>query len=167
MIRVMLFCLLLAGCAAPYDYDENADFSRFDSIALSPEGDFQSLDGARLGEYVLQLLAEKGLTTQSAAQASLWVNYRLTTETRLLTTVPRMIPHVGYSRWSDWDDEERVYGAVEEQKLTLILTDASTRKVVWQSKARRAFPDKQRGAERSERIYALVQHLLENYPPQR
>ncbi|GAA3549471.1 DUF4136 domain-containing protein [Zobellella aerophila] len=165
MIRVILCCLLLAGCASPYDYDENVNFDRFDSVALSPEANFQSLDGARIAEYSLQLLAEKGLTPKPADQATLWLSYHLTTETRLLTTIPRITRHSRFSHWHDWDDEERVYGSIQEQKLTLMLTDARTRKMVWQSKARRAFPDKQSGAERSERVYGLVQHLLDNYPP--
>lgn len=165
MIRILLICLLLAGCASPYDYDEDVNFDRFDSVALSPEGDFQSLDGARIGEYGLQILADKGLATKPAGEAALWMNYRLTTELRLLTTMPRMLPRGGHSRWSDWDDEERVYGSVQEQKLTLMLIDARTGRMVWQSKARKAFPDHARGAERSERVYDLVWHLLDNYPP--
>ncbi|WP_116475641.1 DUF4136 domain-containing protein [Zobellella maritima] len=167
MVRIFLFCLLLAGCASPYDYDEDVNFDQYDSIALSPEGDFQSLDGARIGEYSLQLLAEKGLTPKPADQAALWLNYRLTTETRLLTTMPRMLPRGRYHRGSGWYDEERVYGSVQEQKLTLMLTDARTRKMVWQSKARQAFPAQYRGAERSVRVEELVRHLLENYPPRR
>lgn len=162
MLRLLLVALLLSGCAAPYDYAENVDFGRFDTVALAPAGDFSSLDGSRIGEAAQTLLPSRGLALTTPEQASLWLNYQLVEETRLLTTMPRM-----FSRHdSFWHDEERVYGAVRELKLKLWLEQPGTGQVVWNSKHPRAFPaDRFRGAERSGRVYTQVAELLENYPP--
>ncbi|WP_458734435.1 DUF4136 domain-containing protein [Zobellella taiwanensis] len=161
MLRQLLIVLLLSGCAAPYDYAEHTDFGRFTTVALAPGADRQSLDGARITAAALAQLPGRGLNPAPPAGAELWLDYRLEEETRLLTTMPRMLErHNGF-----WDDEERVYGMVREQKLRLwlALPDGT---VVWQSRHPRAFPaERIKGAERSQRIEQQVAELLANYPP--
>ncbi|MBL1376009.1 DUF4136 domain-containing protein [Zobellella iuensis] len=161
MLRLLLLALLLSGCAAPYDYAEDTDFNRFTSVALAPTADSQSLDGARITTSALALLPGRGLRLAEPDRASLWLNYQLVEETRLLTTIPRITAHHGRF----WDDEERVYGAVRELKLRLWLEEPGG-KMLWSSKHPRAFPAARvKGAERSRRIEQQVAELLANYPP--
>ncbi|ATG73042.1 hypothetical protein AN401_03535 [Zobellella denitrificans] len=161
MLRLLLVVLLLSGCAAPYDYAEDTDFSRFTTVALAPTADSQSLDGARITASALALLPGRGLHLAQPEQASLWLNYQLLEETRLLTTIPRLTARHG----SFWDDEERVYGAVRELRLKLWLEEPGGR-MLWSSKHPRAFPaERIKGAERSRRIEQQVAELLANYPP--
>ncbi|MFH7565016.1 DUF4136 domain-containing protein [Oceanimonas smirnovii] len=160
MIRILALICLLSGCAAPYDYSEEADFSRFNTVALSPDMDTTSLDGARIADAARELLPGRGLTVTEAPLASLWLDYRLDEEMRLLTTMPNMFGRNGF-----WE-EERVYGARRELHLVLRLTQPDTGKVVWTSRHPDAFPsDGSRGQERREHIYQQVAELLENYPP--
>ncbi|MFP2769624.1 DUF4136 domain-containing protein [Oceanisphaera sp. KMM 10153] len=161
-LRLFALALLLSGCAAPYDYAEGTDFQRFSSVALAPDGDVDSLDGARIGAAARAMLPARGLRLSTPDQASLWLHYRLRQETRLLTTMPRMLSRHG----SLWDDEERVYGAVRQQRLELWLTEPHNGKVLWRSKYPKAFPAENiNGAERSRRIEQQVAELLSNYPP--
>lgn len=161
MLRLLLVALLLSGCAAPYDYAEGTDFNRFTTVALAPAADSQSLDGARITASAQALLPGRGLRLVEPEQASLWLNYQLLEETRLLTTMPHM-----FSRHDAfWHDEERVYGAVRELKLKLWLEQPGG-KMLWSSKHPRAFPaERIKGAERSRRIEQQVAELLANYPP--
>ncbi|WP_375055840.1 DUF4136 domain-containing protein [Zobellella sp. DQSA1] len=162
MLRLLLLALLLSGCAAPYDYAEDTDFNRFTSVALAPTADRQSLDGARITTSVLALLPGHGLRLAEPDRASLWLNYRLVEETRLLTAAPRLTSRHGRF----WDDDERVYGAVRELKLLLWLEEPGNGRMVWSSKHPRAFPaERIKGAERSRRIEQQVAELLANYPP--
>ncbi len=162
ILRLFALTLLLSGCAAPYDYAEDTDFQRFTSVALAPDSDVHSLDGARIATATQAMLPARGLRLTTPDQASLWLHYQLLQETRLLTTMPRMLPRHG----NLWDDEERVYGAVRQQRLELWLTQPHSGRVLWRSKHPRAFPAENiNGAERSRRIEQQVAELLRNYPP--
>ncbi len=162
MFRLFVLALLLSGCAAPYDYAEDVDFHTYTSVALAPDNDIDSLDGARIDAATRAMLPAQGLRLTTPDQASLWLHYRLKEETRLLTVMPRMLsPHPG-----SWDDDERVYGAVKEQKLVLWLTPPHSDRILWRSKHPRALPgDNIKGAERRRRIEQQVAELLQNYPP--
>ncbi|MDP5293762.1 DUF4136 domain-containing protein [Oceanimonas sp. CHS3-5] len=160
MLRILALVLLLSGCTAPYDYAEDTDFRRFDTVALAPEMDTSSLDGARIADAVRTLLPTRGLTLTGPKQASLWLNYRLDENVRLLTTMPSMFGRSGF-----WD-EERVYGARREQHLVLWLEQPGSGRVLWKSRHPNAFPgERVRGAARSNKISQQVEELLENYPP--
>ncbi|GAA3719959.1 hypothetical protein GCM10022421_30280 [Oceanisphaera sediminis] len=162
ILRLFALTLLLSGCTAPYDYAEDTDFQRFTSVALAPSSDVNSLDGARIGAAAEAMLPARGLRLTMPAQASLWLHYRLLQETKLLTTMPSMFSRHG----SVWDDEERVYGAVRQQRLELWLTEPQNGKVLWRSKHPKAFPaDNINGMARSRRIEQQVAELLSNYPP--
>lgn len=161
MLRVLTLILLLGGCAAPYDYAEDTDFSRFKTVALAPKMEQDSLDGARIAAAAEALLPTRGLAVTTPEQASLWLNYRLDENLRLLTTMPNMFGRSGF-----WD-EERVYGARREWHLVLWLEQPDTGRVLWKSRHPNAFPgDGVRGAVRSDNITQQVADLLENYPPE-
>ena len=161
-LRLFALALLLSGCAAPYDYAEGTNFQRFTSAALAPNSDVNSLDGARIGAAAKAMLPARGLRLTTPEQASLWLHYQLLQETKLLTTMPSMFSRHG----SLWDDEERVYGAVRQQRLELWLTEPHNGRVLWRSKHPKAFPaDNINGMERRRRIEQQVAELLSNYPP--
>ncbi|WP_107851262.1 DUF4136 domain-containing protein [Oceanimonas marisflavi] len=161
MLRILALVLLLGGCAAPYDYAEDTDFSRFDTVALAPDMDTTSLDGARIADAARDLLPTRGLTLTEPKQASLWLNYRLDENVRLLTTMPSMFGRHGF-----WD-EERVYGARRELHLVLWLEQPGSGRVLWQSRHPNAFPgDGVHGTARRDKISQQVAELLENYPPE-
>ncbi|WP_417617174.1 DUF4136 domain-containing protein [Oceanisphaera sp.] len=161
-IRLLAIGLLLSGCTPAYDYAEDVDFTRFNSASLAPGSDLDSLDGARIAAAARTQLPTRGLNLAPPEQASLWLHYRLKSETKLLTTMPSMLSRHGDIR----DDEERVYGAVRQQKLELWLTLPASKRVVWRSKHNSAFPaDKLSGGERSRRITRQVGELLATYPP--
>ena len=162
IIRLLTIGLLLSGCTPAYDYAEDVDFTSFNSASLAPDSDINSLDGARIAAAARTLLPTRGLETRSPELASLWLHYQLKTETRLLTTMPSML-----SRHGDiGDDEERVYGAVRQQKLELWLTLPASKRVVWRSRHNSPFPaEKLSGGERSRRITQQVGELLATYPP--
>lgn len=162
VMRILIMLLLLGGCTPAYDYAEEVDFTRFNSVSLAPDSDLDSLDGARIAAAARAELPARGLEVAPPEQASLWLHYRLKPETKLLTTMPRMLSRHGNS----WDDEERVYGAVRQQKLVLWLTLPANKRVVWRSTHSSAFPaERLSGAERSRRIEQQVAELLATYPP--
>ncbi|MGB5854362.1 MAG: DUF4136 domain-containing protein [Oceanisphaera sp.] len=162
ILRLLTIALLLSGCTPAYDYAEDVDFTRFNSASLAPDSDLDSLDGARIAAAARTLLPTRGLEITSSEQASLWLHYQLKPETKLLTTMPRMLSRHG----EFWDDEERVYGAVRQLKLVLWLTLPASERVIWRSKHNSAFPgEKLSGGERSRRIKQQVTELLSTYPP--
>lgn len=162
ILRLFTIALLLSGCTPAYDYAEKVDFTHFNSASLAPDSDLNSLDGARIAAAARTLLPTRGLEIAPPEQATLWLRYQLKPETKLLTTMPRML-----SRHGDiWDDEERVYGTVHQFKLVLWLTLPASERVIWRSKHSSAFPDEQlNGAKRSQRIRQQVAELLATYPP--
>lgn len=160
MLRLLFIVLLLGGCTPAYDYAEDVDFTRFNSASLAPDSDLDSLDGARIATAARTRLPARGLEVTPPEQASLWLHYQLKPETKLLTTMPSMLSRHG------WGDEERVYGAVRQQKLVLWLTLPASERVVWRSKHSSAFPAARlNGAERRRRIEQQVAELLATYPP--
>ncbi|GGB51976.1 hypothetical protein GCM10011502_26390 [Oceanisphaera marina] len=162
ILRLLIIVLLLGACTPAYDYAEDVDFTRFNSVSLAPDSDLDSLDGARIAAAARARLPARGLKVTAPEQASLWLHYQLKPETRLLTTMPRMLSRHGHGR----DDEERVYGAVRQQKLLLWLTLPASERVVWRSTHSSAFPaERLNGAERSRRIEQQVAELLATYPP--
>lgn len=168
-LLMITLTLLLTGCSTPFDYAEDVDFSRLTTVALAPDNDVTSLDGARLATAATGLLPTRGLVVTSPEQAAVWLHYRLQAETKLLTTMPTMLrPHsYGWPGYG-WDDDERVYAAVPQQRLVLWLTPAASPRVIWRSVQTSAFPgDDINGSKRRLRIEQQVGELLNNYPPPR
>ncbi|OXY80710.1 DUF4136 domain-containing protein [Oceanimonas doudoroffii] len=172
MLRIFTLVLLLSGCAAPYDYAEDTDFSRFTTVALAPTADKSSLDGARIAEAAVDALPARGLTLTEPEQASLWLNFGLSEEVRWYSAAPRMLRPArysghywpGYHYWDDWDEPRaRPQRLI---RLVLWLENPSTGKMVWRSRHGGSFPgESTKGAERSRIIEQQVTELLDNYPP--
>ena len=172
----LLLLVLVTGCASSaFDYAEDLDFSQFKTVALAPDSDESSLDGARIATAASTLLPSRGLALAPTEQAALWLHYQVQTYTR---TYPSMAPIIfpdrygggrtGYaSYWNgdgpEWEQEEV---AVREQRLLLWLTTAGGSRVIWRSQQQAAFPRQQvHGAPRSAIITQQVEELLANYPP--
>jgi hypothetical protein len=170
-IAAVLTLCACAGAQVKTDYDEQADFARYQTYAVEkgqlvnddqPQVPPNPLVEDRITRAISLELAKRGLRPAPREKADLIATYTAGARDKqeLVTAVS---PAVGpYDEWywgpgfeDVWIDEYR------EGTLVIDLVDASTRKLVWRAIARaedKEFTD-------ADFIRGTVDKALDQYPP--
>lgn len=167
---VLMFCLVLSGCAAKVvtDYDASAAFDRYRSWAFAEQQQspgFLSLDSARVEAALERELAAKQLSRQPADQADLLVSYQVVQEDRLETYGFSYGLGFGRSNFGWGIATAPQVREVTEGKLVVRLADRETQQVVWQAISKRYLNENQSPETRSELIDEFVADMFAEYPP--
>lgn len=166
-----LFLLFLASCNAPqavYDYDQQANFSQYQTYAIYPEllTGLSQLDEGRLINSVEKGLKGEGLSLSSTPD--LYMNiyseeFRQQSDSRLGVGVGGTGRNVGVGVSGGIP----LGGPETYLRLTFDLIDAKTDALVWQAVVESSFDLEAAPAERQQRFDQIVQKALSGYPPKR
>jgi hypothetical protein len=168
-----LFLLFAIGCSSVtvnYDYDAEADFSKYKNFAwMAPNvavGDARAARGdntlfyKRLRGAMDKQLAEKGYTI-NADDPHFVIVYHLGVEERVDVT------NWGYSYgpyWGPWGSNVDVYH-YQEGTLIVDFIDYETKQLIWRGTAQKALSSRP-DPDRAEAIIAdIVERMLRNFPP--
>ncbi len=182
MKRVVVFSLaafLLVGCASVvadvrYNFDKNADFSRFKTYKWVPMKDAPKIDDFRdkqIKDAVDAELARKGLTKTDADTADLYLGYQagIGTETQFTSYKTDW----GYGPgWSGGGWYSGVSGMTTGQASTIYtgqlavdMYDSKNHSLAWRSVASKTIDLKAAPDKQQKNLAKAVAKLLKNYPP--
>lgn len=173
MKRIALLVALVLGFAAghataqevTYDFDRDADFSKFISYKWVDIKSVQQVDDITKGQIAHVIddeLARKGLFKTDSDYADLYIGY----QTALSRQTPWMAYQDGWGYGPGWRGglAAMAEASIHAGQLDLDMYAASEKKLVWRGAVSNAF-DLRLTLDRSEtKIQESVKKLLKNYP---
>ncbi|WP_324720701.1 DUF4136 domain-containing protein [Salinimicrobium sp. HB62] len=170
-LQLFCFCLLLSACGGPraaYDYDEQANFSSYSSIAIYPgiNTGLSELDEKRLLASVVDVLRERDLFVSVVPDLYLNINSEEYQEPNR-TNVGVGIGGTGRNVGVGVSGGIPLGGPETFLRLTFDLVDAKTDNLVWQAVVDSKFDPNSSPEERHKRFEKVVRKALEGYPPKR
>lgn len=171
LLPVLLFLLITLSCSTPkvlYDYDEQVNFSQFDSYSIYPEmrSGLSQLDERRLISSVETVLNRKGLS--ESENPDLYLNvyteeFEEVNRNRLGVGVGGGGGNVGVGISGGIP-----LGASQTRlRLTFDMINAKDDVLVWQAVVEAGFDFDADPELRQERFNEIVRKAFEEYPPER
>lgn len=171
LIKISLICLFISSCGGPraaYDYDEQANFNSFSSIAIYPEArtGLSQLDEKRLFQSLENVLAERKL--RATGNPDLYLNiYTEQYQEPSRTNVGVGIGGTGRNVGVGVSGGIPLGGPETFLRLTFDLVNVRTDDLVWQAVVDSKFDPNASPGERQKRFDKIVKEALEGYPPKR
>lgn len=165
-----LFFLLVScgGTQVVYDYDQQANFSKYSSVAIYPEirTGLSPLDEKRLLSSVENALREKNL--YSSQNTDLYLNiYTEEYQEQSGSSLGVGVGGTGRNVGVGVSGGIPIGGPQTFLRLTFDLIDVETDALVWQAVVDSKFNFNASPEERQNRFDAIVEKALEGYPPKR
>lgn len=171
LLKFLCFCIIFSSCSGPraiYDYDEQADFTSYSSIAIFPEisTGLTTLDEKRLLSSVESALAARDLA--ATGNPDLYLNvyteqYQEPSRTNVGVGIGGTGRNVGVGVSGGIP-----LGAPETfLRLTFDLVDVETDALVWQAVVDSEFDFNANPEKRRKRFDKIVTEALEGYPPKK
>ncbi|WP_029035449.1 DUF4136 domain-containing protein [Salinimicrobium terrae] len=169
LLKISLFCLMIFSCGGPqavYDYDEQADFNTYSSIAIYPEiqTGLSELDERRLISSVENSLETHDLIAPNSPDLYLNV-YTEQYQEPSRTNVGVGIGGTGRNVGVGVSGGIPLGGPETFLRLTFDLVDVRTDELVWQAVVDSKFDFNAAPRERQQRFNKIVEEALEGYPP--
>lgn len=168
---IFLFLLILASCNTPqavYDYDQQANFSQYQTYSIYPEllTGLSQLDEGRLINSVEKALQEEGLAPSNTPD--LYMNiyseeFRQQSDSRLGVGVGGTGRNVGVGVSGGIP----LGGPETYLRLTFDLIDVKTDALVWQAVVESSFDLDASPEARQKRFDQIVQKAFAGYPPEK
>lgn len=170
-VPFFLVLLILTSCNAPqavYDYDQQVNFSRYQTFDIYPDllTGLSQLDEERLIQSARHQLQNKSLS--HSTNPDLYLNiyseeFRQQSDSRLGIGVGGGGRNVGVGVSGGIP----LGGPETYLRLTFDLIDAKTDALVWQAVVESSFDLNASPAERQRRFDQIMQKALAGYPPKR
>jgi hypothetical protein len=179
--RVGLFsvCLLLVACRddgpdVRYNFDKNADFSKFRTYAWVPlrnDPRIDSLRGEQIKAAVDAEIAKKGLVKTEADTADLYLAYQAAIDKETHFTSYKTDWGLGPG-WSGGNLHSAVGGVTTGQmstiytgQLALDIYDRRNHWLIWRGIANKTIDIDASQTKQQRNLERAVRKLLKNYPP--
>jgi hypothetical protein len=171
LFKFFFVCLIITSCSstqAVYDYDEQANFSSYNSVAIYPElrTGLSQLDEKRLLNSVERVLRENDLSLSSSPDLYLNIyseEFQEQSRNRLGVGVGGTGRNVGVGVSGGIP----LGGPETYLRLTFDLIDVKSDALVWQAVVDSKFNFNARPEERQKRFDRIVDKALKNYPPKK
>ena len=169
--RIIIVFFLFAACNAPqavYDYDQQIDFSNYDTYQIYPEllTGLSQLDERRLLSSLENALPEENLS--SSANPDLLVNvYTEEFRERSGNTLGVGVGGGGGNVGVGVSGGIPIGGAKNFLRLTFDFIDRETDALVWQAIVESPFDPDASPEERQKKFDRIVKEALEGFPPKR
>ena len=175
MKRIALLVPLVLGLAVgheaaqdvTYNFDRNADFSKFKSYKWVDVKSAQQVDNITAREITFVIdaeLAKKGLMKTDSDNADLYINY----QTALSRQTAWKAYHDDWGYGPGWGSGA---GSAEEMiqagQLDLDLYAAREKRLVWRGAVSNAVEIKVNPDKSEKKLETSVEKLLKNYPPKK
>jgi hypothetical protein len=178
---ITILVALSSACSSArthYDYDPDADFSRWRAyawypIGSPPTGRDSPLLHDRIVSTIERVLGEAGFVRILNGEPDFYVNYHLSPEERLdvvtLNDVYVGGPHMRHWEGAGWGGmawtETRVE-QFEEGTLIIDFVDPLRRQLAWRGSGTRRLSREPRGHQVTHRVNEAVEEILGQFPPQ-
>ena len=173
-ILFVLFILLglgLSGVSAQdvtYNYDQDADFSKFKTYKWVSIKNAQQVDDITARQITAAIdagLAKKGLTKTDADNADLYVAY----QTAIGSQKQWNAYNTGWGYGPRWGGGMGMGTATSQTihvgQLDLDMYDSANRRLVWRGTVSKTLDPSAKPEKRQKNLDKAIDKLLKNYPP--
>ena len=169
LIAFMLSC---STVNTAFDYDRQADFSKYKTYGLNPNRLSESvgqLNADRIMKAVEDELAKKGFSKSGSPDAIVDVHMKSEQkqEATATTTGMGMGPWGAYRFGGGFATTSINYDDYTEGTLFITLIDASSKKIIWQGTATKTLNENASTEKREANIKTAVEQIMANYPPRK
>ncbi|WP_423818162.1 DUF4136 domain-containing protein [Salinimicrobium sp. TIG7-5_MAKvit] len=171
LLRILSLCLIITACGGPraaFDYDEQTNFSSYNSVVFYPEmrTGLSELDEKRLLNSIEKTLQEKNMSTSSTPDLYLNV-YTEQYQEPSRNSVGVGIGGTGGNMGVGVSGGIPLGGPESFLQLTFDLIDVERDELVWQAVVNSKFNPNWSPVQRQQQFYKIVKEALEGYPPKR
>jgi hypothetical protein len=170
LLPVLLIFIACSTVKIGFDYDKQADFSKYKTYTISEETmdmPLNQLNRDRIISAVEAEMAAKGFTkTESSSDVIL--DIRIKGEEVHTATATTSGGGYGHYRWGyggGFSTTTVNYDKYVEGTLFVTLIDRATEKIVWQGTGTRTLDESANAQKREENINYAVKQIFTNYPP--
>jgi hypothetical protein len=171
ILKLLLVCIIIYSCGGPravYDYDEQVNYSTYNSIGIYPDirSGLSELDQRRLLNSVNEALEEKGML--ATTMPDLYLNiYSESYQEPSRSSVGVGIGGTGRNVGVGVSGGIPIGGPENFLRLTFDLVDVRTDELVWQAVVDSKFDLNSSPEERQKKFDKIVDEALEGYPPKK
>lgn len=173
LMITMMFTLLLSGVVAAqdvkYNFDQQADFSRFKTYKWVEIPGGQQLDdllARQIRDTFDAGLAQKGLTKTNADGADLYIGWQAAVnQEKQLTAFGS-----GWGFGPGWRGSgmgTATTSTILIGTLVLDMYDTQNKQLVWRSSATKTIDNNASPEKRSKNLAKAIDKMLKNYPPKK
>lgn len=151
-----------------YDYDREADFSKFKTYSFSEETmnlGIDQLNRDRILKAVETELAAKGFSKSDNPDAIVDVHVKGQKIQTATATTTGYGGRYRYGYGGGFSTTQIDYNSYTEGTMFIILVDKSTQKIVWQGTGVKTIDENASPEKREKNINYSVQQIMMNYPP--
>ncbi|WZL87939.1 DUF4136 domain-containing protein [Salinimicrobium sp. 3283s] len=171
LLKICCLCFIMSGCGGPraaFDYDEQTNFSTYNSISIYPEvlSGLSELDEDRLLNSMERALQERDLFASTTPDLFLNVyteQYQEPSRNRLGVGIGGTGGKVGVGVSGGIP----LGGPESFLQLTFDLIDVERDELVWQAVVNSKFNPNWSPVQRQKQFDKIVEEALEGYPPKR
>lgn len=167
--RIFILSLFLVSCSstnAVYDYDQEVNFSNYNSFAIYPEirTGLSELDEKRLLNSVEKEMRERNFSTSPSPQLYLNI-YTEQYQEQSRNSLGIGVGGTGRNVGVGVSGGIPIGGPETFLRLTFDLIDVSNDALVWQAVVDSKFDFNSSPEDRQKRFDSIVQEALKGYPP--
>lgn len=171
IIPVLFAFMACSTVKVAYDYDKQADFSKYKTYVISEETmkmeGVNQLNRDRIIAAVEAQMAAKGFTKDENADVILDVRIK-GEEIQTATATSTGGYGYGYGRWGYGGGMSTTtvnYDKYVEGTMFVTLVDKATEKIAWQGTGTRTLEENASAEKREQNIDYAVSQIFTNYPP--
>lgn len=171
IIPVLFAFVACSTVKVAYDYDKQADFSKYKTYVISEEtmkmAGVNQLNRDRIIAAVEAQMAAKGFTKAESADVILDVRIK-GEEVQTATATTSGGYGYGYGRWGyggGFSTTQVNYDKYVEGTLFVTMVDKATEKIAWQGTGTKTLEENASPEKRQQNIDYAVQQIFMNYPP--
>jgi hypothetical protein len=172
IIPILLAFVACATVKVNFDYDTQADFSKYKTYVISEETmkmeNVNQLNRDRIIAAVETEMASKGFT-KADANADVILDVRLKGEEIQTATATSTGGYgYGYGRWGYGGGMSTThvnYDKYTEGTLFITLVDKATEKIAWQGTGKKTIEENASTQKTQQNIDYAVKQIFTNYPP--
>jgi hypothetical protein len=169
IIPVLFAFMACSTVKVAYDYDKQADFSKYKTYVISEETmkmeGVNQLNRDRIINAVEAAMATKGFT--KADNADVLLDVRIKGE-EIQTATATNTGGYGYGRWGyggGFSTTTVNYDKYVEGTLFVTLIDKATQKIAWQGTGTKTIEENASAEKKEQNIDYAVKQIFSNYPP--
>jgi len=173
LLPVLFAFVACATVKVNFDYDTQADFSKYKTYVISEEtmkmSGINQLNRDRIIAAVEAQMAAKGFT--KADNADVILDVRLKGEEVQTATATSTGGYGGYGRYGGWgygggmSTTHVSYDKYTEGTLFITLVDKATEKIAWQGTGKKTIDENASTQKTEQNIDYAVKQIFTNYPP--
>ena len=169
-IPVLLLFVACSTVKINYDYDRQADFSKYKTYTISDETTKMSLnqlDRDRIINAAKAEMATKGFSDSGTPDVILDIRVK-GEEIQTATATTSGSPYGYRYRWGyggGFATTTVNYDSYVEGTIFVTLVDKSTEKIIWQGTGKGTVDDKASTEKREANIKSVMNQIFSNYPP--